>query len=268
MLFNLMLHNNITMKYALRELGVDEQTLSLIEKQTLARDGYLVIPNVLTRDEADRLVLRLEELAAAEGENAGKDFQVEPGATRLGSLINKDPLFDICFLHPRALAGVAEVMGDDFGLSSITARAAQPGQGAQVLHVDSQAGVSANVLWVVSDFTAENGPTRLVPGSHLSGTDPRVVLADPSASHPEEVLLIAPAGTMVIINGALWHGGTTNNSSLPRHLVSAFWTPRGGYQSDSYRVLTKEVVERLSVAAQFVVDHEVEALGRAGVPPA
>ena len=82
------------------------------------------------------MAARLDTLAAAEGENAGKDFHTEKGATRLGTLINKDPMFDICFLHPRGLAAVNYLMEGDFGLSSITGRAAQPGEGRAVVQPD------------------------------------------------------------------------------------------------------------------------------------
>ena len=248
--------NNRTMRDALRELGVGEHTLTAAERMVLERDGYVVIPAAIAHEQAELMAKRMEEIAAIEGEEAGKDFQVEAGATRLGTLINKDPLFDICFLHPKALAGVAHIMGDDFGLSSITARAAQPGQGSQALHQDSAVSASANVLWVVSDLTADNGPTRLIPGSHRFGTDPRVALEDPVAPHPQEVTLIAPAGTMVVINGYLWHGGTRNNTPRPRHLVSAFWTRRGCYQPEAQRRLTPASQARLSAVARYVIDHE------------
>jgi ectoine hydroxylase-related dioxygenase (phytanoyl-CoA dioxygenase family) len=251
-----MKHNNWTMSDALQALGVGGQTLSAEEKVALERDGYVIIPDIIPRKQAAQMAARMEEIADAEGEEAGKDFQVEAGATRLGTLINKDPLFDICFLHPKGLAGVAHIMGDNFGLSSITARAAQPGQGHQALHQDSAAGASANVLWVVSDFTPDNGPTRLIPGSHRFGADPCVALEDPAAPHPQEITLIAPAGTMVVINGYLWHGGTRNNTQQPRHLVSAFWTRRGCYQPEAHRRLTPSSQARLSLAARFVIDHD------------
>lgn len=243
------------MAETLRELGVSKSTLTTEEANLLERDGYVVMPGVLSKQQSAEMAARLDALAIEEGDNAGKDFQIEMGATRLGSLVNKDELFDICFTHPRALAAVAHVMGEDFGLSSITGRAAQPGEGHQALHRDNS-GRCANALWIVSDFTAHNGPTRIVPGSHKGDKAPGETLPDPIATHPDEQLLIAPAGSLVVINGWTWHGGTRNNSLQPRHLVSAFFTRRNQYQ-DCPRQINHATHVRLSQPAFHVLDHDV-----------
>jgi hypothetical protein len=245
-----------TMTSALHDLGVRPETLTPSDRASLDRDGLLIIPGVLPPPLAAAMADRLDSIAAEEGPNAGKDFQVEKGATRLGTLINKDPLFDITFLHPRALAAVNHLMRGDFGLSSITGRAAQPGEGLQAIHRDNTTLPSANVLWAVSDFTPDNGPTRLIPGSHLYPGAPNELLQDPTAPHPDEIHCVVPAGTLIVINGKTWHGGTRNNTNRPRHLISAFFLPRGRYQPDSCRRLTPDSHQRLTRAALFVIDHE------------
>ncbi len=245
----------LQMTDALHELGVRPDTLTPSDRASLDRDGYMIVPNVLPPAQAAAMAERLDTLAVAEGENAGKDFHTEKGATRLGTLINKDPMFDICFLHPRGLAAVNYLMEGDFGLSSITGRAAQPGEGLQALHRDNSVRC-ANVLWAVSDFTLENGPTRLVPGSHLHPQSPSEAMENAEARHPDEIYVIVPAGTLIIIHGWTWHGGTRNGTTCPRHLISAFFMPRGNYQSIAHRQLTQASQRRLSEAARFVIDHE------------
>ena len=251
------------MSKALEEIGAVPGAATAEEKAALDRDGYVVVPDVLTPDQTKRMAARLKKLATIEGDEAGKDFQVEKGTVRLGSLVNKGPEFDVCFLHPKALALVSHILGDNFGLSSITSRSAKPGEGEQGYHRDSNH-PAVNALWLISDFTPHNGSTRLIPGSHLTGKGQDNVPADPMARHPDETYVIAPAGSLVVINGNLVHSGTRNCSDHDRHLISAFWLPRGLYQPESQRVLTREAYERLSEAARYIIDHEYheEAMAR------
>ncbi len=239
---------------ALGEIGVTDSTLTAEEKASLDRDGYVVMPGVLSKEEAAALARSIEAIAAKEGENAGKDFHTEAGATRLGTLINKDPLFDVCIFHPRSLAAVNYIMEGNFGLSSITARAAMPGEGHQVLHRDHGDFPSANALWVLSDFTEENGPTRLIPGSHLWTKEQEP--EDKMAPHPQQIRMIAPAGTLIVINGRTWHGGTRNGTDKARHLCSAFFTRRNDYQGIAHRKLTPESDQRINAARKVILDFE------------
>ena len=98
----------------------------------------------------------------------------EAGADRLADLVNKGSMFGVCFTHPGVLAGIAHVLGD-FKLSSLNFRAARPGHGHQPLHADFGGPVPTagyqvcNSIWLLDDFTADNGATRVVPGSHRFG---------------------------------------------------------------------------------------------------
>jgi hypothetical protein len=259
---------------ALAALGVTDGTLTREQREQLDRDGFFVIEQAIPRDLAQRIATRLDQIAADEGDDAGKDFQTEGGATRLGALVNKDPVFDVCFLDRRGLAAVDHVTRGDFGLSSITGRAAQPGAGGQELHADFMQEVApgvwrrgdgrgANVLWALDDFTPLNGPTRIVPGSHRFETTPAEVMDDPQAPHPDEIHLVVPAGSMAVIDGATWHGGTRNRTDRPRRLVSAFFTPRRAYQDYVGRWVSPAVRERYSDAAAFILDHPVREPGSA-----
>src|SRR6266700_3410989 len=170
------------MATALAELGVTEATLDADTSERLDRDGYAPLPGVLSAGQLMAIRARLAELLAAEGDQAGIEVHQEAGTDRLADLVNKGPMFQACFTDPRVLACIAHVLGD-FKLSSLNFRAARPGQGRQPLH---------------ADFTAGNGATRVVPGSHRNGRPAREALADPAAAHPDEVRLIAPAGTVVV----------------------------------------------------------------------
>src|SRR2546427_9586271 len=112
---------------------------------------------------------------------------------------------------------------------------------------------------MLSHFTAENGATRVVPGSQrLGGKTPEEAGVDPLAPHPDEVQLIAPAGTVVLMNTWTWHAGTLNQTSSPRYLASAIFTRRGRYQARAHRRLLPTNRARLNEAQLYILDHELD----------
>ncbi len=183
----------------------------------------------------------------------------EAGTDRLADLVNKDPVFEVCFTEPRLLACLAHVLGD-FKLSSLNSRAALPGQGLQALHTEGgPVGLGpyqvCNSIWLLDDFTEENGATRVVPGSHRRTVPVRDELPDPLAAHPDQVTLTAPAGTVIVFNSHLWHGGTRNNTDRPRRALHSYFTRRGnGQQLNQREYIRPETRARLSPAAAFILD--------------
>jgi ectoine hydroxylase-related dioxygenase (phytanoyl-CoA dioxygenase family) len=248
------------MATALAELGAAGTAIDAATRERLDRDGYVPVPGVLSAAQVAAIRDRLAGLLAAEGERAGLEVHQESGADRLADLVNKGPEFQPCFTDPRVLACVAHVLGD-FKLSSLNSRAALPGQGRQGLHADFGGPVPAggyqvcNSIWLLDDFTADNGATRVVPGSHRTGVTVREALTDGEATHPDEVLLEAPAGTVVVFNSHLWHGGTLNRTDAPRRALHSYFTRRSrGQQLDQKKYVRPETLARLSPAARFILD--------------
>ncbi len=246
---------------ALMALGVTEQTLSQDEKAALERSGFLPLPGLLSAEQVAKIIKRTDELIAMEDKRAGNQLHQEAGATRLGDLVNKDPLFEICFTHPRVLAAIAHVLGGEIKLSSLNYRAALPGFGLQSLHSDWGSAVApsdyrvCNSIWLLDDFTASNGATRVVPGSQHSGKMPEDVMADPAQTHPDEVLLTAPAGTVVVFNSHTWHGGTLNRTAHPRRALHSYFARRDQPQQlDQKAHIRPETYQRLSPVARFILD--------------
>jgi ectoine hydroxylase-related dioxygenase (phytanoyl-CoA dioxygenase family) len=69
------------------------------------------------------------------------------------------------------------------------------------------------------------------------------------------VLLLAPAGTVVVFNSHLWHGGTLNRSSSPRRATHAYFTRRGNTQQlDQKKYIRPPTLDQLSPAARFILD--------------
>jgi ectoine hydroxylase-related dioxygenase (phytanoyl-CoA dioxygenase family) len=248
----------------LDDLDVRQDTLTQAEKDFLDENGYLNLGQLLSNDQVKKINDRIYELMNTEGDKAGSELLDSPyirhpkeaGADRLADLVNKGEVFDVFYTHPRVLAAIARVLGQSIKLSSLNYRAAKPGMGLQKLHVDWHEAVSpgqytvCNSIWLLDDFSRENGATRIVPGSHHSGVLPQNVLSNPEAPHADEVIIEAPAGSVFIFNSHAWHGGTTNHTNKNRRSIhSYFCRSDQPQQVDQSRYIKKETLDRLSPAA-------------------
>ncbi|MCP4383049.1 MAG: hypothetical protein GY798_16775 [Hyphomicrobiales bacterium] len=133
-----------------------------------------------------------------------------------------------------------------------------------------------NGLLLFDDMTETNGPTRVVPGSHLwpsvniplvnigdweaptlTPEEQALIPADLAAPHEKEIRVETPAGSVIIINSALWHSGTTNQSGDRRRVLHLTYTrrdlPQQLYQRD---YLTQALYERLGREQRFLLDVE------------
>ena len=224
------------------------------ELEQLDRLGYVLIEDILDPETLETVRNRVEELYEAEGENAGSEFRQEPGARRLANLVDKGEIFQQLIATPRILDLVRHVIGVQFKLSSFNARSANPhSREAQPLHCDAAALPDekgfwvCNTIWLLDDFTPENGATRVIPGSQNWQVLPQNVLPDPAEPYPDEVLVLGRAGSVVVMNTHAWHGGTANRSSCHRRALHAFYCrsdkPQQQYQK---RLLRPETQARLS----------------------
>lgn len=248
----------------LTSLGVAQTTLSQEEKNFLDQNGYLNLGQLLVGDQLEDIRNRISYLLRLEGQNAGAELMDSPyirhpkeeGADRLADLVNKGAEFDIFYTHPKVLAAMAHVLGEAFKLSSLNYRAAKPGKGLQKLHADWHEAVAANdykvcnSIWLLDDFSRANGATRVVPGTHLNGQLPQNALEDPWATHPDEVLIEAPAGSVFVFNSHTWHGGTNNRTDQYRRAIHSYFCRKDQPQQvDQKRYIQEVTKQRLPEAA-------------------
>lgn len=239
------------------------------EIEILESQGYLSLGKILTDDQVKAINDRIDALMLNEGGSAGSELAEskyirhpkEEGADRLADLVNKGDVFDVFYTHPRVLAGIGTVLGPSFKLSSLNYRASKPGLGHQNLHIDwgnkSVQGVYkvCNSIWLLDDFTENNGATRIVPGTHKLGVSPHEKLEDPSLPHPDEVIIQALAGSVFIFNSHAWHGGTTNRTDKPRRSIHTYFcTSDQPQQIDQRKNITEKTKQRIGLAAQKILD--------------
>ncbi|PWT74365.1 MAG: phytanoyl-CoA dioxygenase [Proteobacteria bacterium] len=221
------------------------------EKQQLDELGYLVLPGFIPLPLLNELRDRVEALWAEEGVDAGSEFRAEPGTRRLANLIDKGAVFAELVSMSRILECMEHVIGPRFKLSSLNARSTNPHNGdSQPWHADTGAIADergywvCNSVWMLDDFTAENGATRMIPGSH---TWRRLPEPGNASSLPGEVLVTGAAGTVAIMNAHMWHGGTANSTGQCRRALHAFYT-RGDKPQQQYQkaLLRPETVSALT----------------------
>ena len=209
------------------------------QRRSLAEDGYLLVPAVLAADVVAALAARLDELAraiiaerdAAIGEQGEQGEQWEEAGVVRVRLDPADPEYAPLVRQPLLLSAAYAVIGPGCRVDGLGLRAPLPGCGHQGLHPDFFPGHSTSgpwqvlaAMWCITGFTRDNGPLRVIPGSHRSARDPADDMEFPGMGpHPDEVKLIAPAGSLILFNSAsLWHSGTLNYSPGLRLAVTTY----------------------------------------------
>jgi len=186
----------------------------------LAREGCAVVERLVPPGLLDRA--RAELQPHLEATPLGPDDFTGRRTRRTGGLIARSVTCRDLVTHPLVLGAVGRVLAHvtTFQLHLTQVIAIGPGESAQPIHRDQWAfdffpfpqgyEVQCNTLWAMTDFTAENGATRLIPGSHR--------LEDRREFHPEDTEPAEmPAGSVLFYTGALYHGGGANHSSGIRY---------------------------------------------------
>lgn len=224
------------------------------ERRQLDEIGFLLLQQFMDEMLLHELRTELERLFDLEGDRAGAEFKPEAGCRRLANLVDKGEVFRGTIAHPRLLPFIRHVLGFEIKLSSQNARSVNPHCGiTQPLHADMSALPDekgywvCNSVWLLDDFTAENGAIRFVPGSHSWGRLPQDALDDPTAPHPDEVVVTGRAGDVLVMNAHCWHGGLPNWTDNPRTAMHVFYCRRDKpQQQHQQQLLRPEVQQALS----------------------
>jgi ectoine hydroxylase-related dioxygenase (phytanoyl-CoA dioxygenase family) len=180
----------------------------------IARDGYTIVDNAIEPELVDALaddLLRLErELGVVPAQNIFEGTRT----TRIYNLLARGPLYQRIPVHASVLPVVERVLDRGCLVSSLSSVAIGPDETAQPLHADDQTiplprphvPIIANSMWAITDFTEDNGATRIIPGSHLRDHHP------PLGPDHESIPAVMKRGSVMIYNGSLWHGGGANRT--------------------------------------------------------
>lgn len=192
--------------------------------------GYAVLEGVADAAWLARLRQAFEDSVPAAGAPAAR---AESGTRHTANLLTRSERdFEAVAAHPRVLAAVEHVLRRPFRVLQLGGRDPLPGFGLQGLHTDwlprsgHEPYAVVTAIWLLDDFTARNGATRVVPGSHLVPRALPKSMQAPGARHPSQVVVEARAGSVLVFNGHLWHGGTLNEESGPRRVLQCQYVAR------------------------------------------
>lgn len=194
-------------------MGGTDSERTLYELRTA---GFTVLPACVCPELLSELRRALDAVYRSEAHVPRQT--AEPGSLRAYNLVRRGAVFRQALQFPPVIDVVEAVLGRDCILHSFEARSALPGGGQQSLHRDMpfvpETPLSINVVWMLDDFTEENGATRVVPASHRRPEGP-----ERDRVYPDEVLAVAPAGTMLLFDTMTWHGGGPNRTDRLRRGV-------------------------------------------------
>ena len=255
-------------EWAMDHLGLADENngvISRAERDSLDRDGYVNLGPLLDADRLRKMRDRYDAAIGEEGSNAADKVGLGRVVDTVVKPMNRDGLLDPIFMHPRLLAAVRHVLGVHLKYIGSNYHCALPGYGHQNIHADFMWGVKGepqvvNAVWLIDEFTEENGATRVVPGTHRSGIHPSGDLVngeprDLDAPVEGEVKVTGSAGSCFVYNAHLWHGGTQNRTRKLRRAQHAFFGRSTIPSStDVPAVIDKQVYERLGRVERAILD--------------
>lgn len=210
--------------------------------------GFTIIAGVLSESELTKARSLLDRIYESYDPRIDGRQKVE-GYRFSANLVNKGPFFEMLFLKEPVYSLARRLLGQDCILSSANSLEPLQGQTNQGLHRDAGSPVAGRVMsmnswWAIDPMDADNGATRLVPGSH--GDD-----APPKSMEGRAVQVKLSAGDVVAINARIVHGASANHSGRRRRVVHIYFVRHGEpQQTEQKRFLSPEVQARLSPLAR------------------
>lgn len=192
----------------------------------LHADGACIVDDLVSDGFMEQLSREMDAYIALSPE--GTDNFIGTRTRRTGAMIARSPASRELVMHPLAL-GVSEQLLKTpmYQLNLTQVISIFPGETAQPLHRDqigwgfypfpSDFDVQCNTIWALTDFTEENGATRLLPGSHLLA--PEITATEATLEHEVELAEMS-RGSVLFYTGKVFHAGGANNSQQIRQGIN------------------------------------------------
>jgi ectoine hydroxylase-related dioxygenase (phytanoyl-CoA dioxygenase family) len=217
----------------------------------LGEDGVVVVDRIARPEIMDEVAQELRPFTEATA--LGADDFSGRRTRRTGGLIARSPKCRELVMNPTVLGGVGKMLGHatSFQLHLTQIISIGSGEPAQTIHRDQWAfdffpfprgyEVQCNTIWAMTDFTAENGATRVIPGSNRFDDKLRFAESD---TEPAEMA----KGSVLFYTGSLYHGGGANRSKEIRTGINITYNVSWLRQEENqYLSVPLEIARTLSV---------------------
>ncbi|MEZ5735312.1 MAG: phytanoyl-CoA dioxygenase family protein [Novosphingobium sp.] len=201
-------------------------------KARLHTEGWCIVPDIISKGAAADALARLWAIARANAEEGYSCFLpgLDPTAdmVRVLTPLQSDGVFRELIQNETALELACAVVGQEVIVANCTGNIAMPGAKSMALHSDLAFILpepwifswSVNVVWCLTDVHRDNGATLYIPGSHNWRTSADI----PQNAQDLLVPFEAPAGSIVVMDGRLWHtSGNNVTANEERALLFSYY---------------------------------------------
>ena len=230
--------------------------------QRIEVDGFTILPKVIDTELITAIKHELSPFL--QGQHPGRNDFEGLCSERVHALLSKAPSIAKIIEHPAVLPILDALLPPGFLLSAALAIHVHPGETPQPMHIDDNAGnlpfprprahFGVSTIWALDDFTADNGATEVVAGSHHWPEERQ-------AKEDEITQVVIPAGSVIVFLGTLLHRGGANRSASDRLAITPQYCMPGLRQIENMALAVPP-----SIAGQYSPRIQ-EMLGYATIDP-
>lgn len=206
-----------------KALATSAETNELLA--TLGRDGFCVMKGVIPPDKVGAVRDSVQK-------SVRQHTDTPPPLGHVSGFLRVDQSYAPWLSEPRLMAVLERLFGAFFRISVLTGSVNGPGIKRGEVHADWPYNQNGNArflspypdvmtnmvtMWMLTDYTIENGGTHVIPGSHKRDHSPRFGSdLDPMATYPGEVQLQGKAGDVGLFDARTWHAIAPNTTDQDR----------------------------------------------------
>ncbi|MDJ0690220.1 MAG: phytanoyl-CoA dioxygenase family protein [Xenococcaceae cyanobacterium MO_188.B32] len=229
-------------------------------KEIVEGQGYVVLPDLVTPTEAKTARDLVLQLASQERQTG--ELVIQQAKERLYGLIYKGEIFRKLVQHPTVLSLIKAILGEDLILGGFSAHILHPQAERMGVHVDYPYWamrspyflypiLEIQVIWLVEDFTEENGAPLFAPGSQKLATKPNLQQFEQTSQK-----ITGKAGSAIISHGLCWHDTSVNSTDTSRVSILGNYTPQYIHPLENhFFAYQAEVIEQASPELKQLLRH-------------